>query len=174
VTLGDRTEDTRRRVPRSELLALTPDADRMDEIIDTFADYRLLSLDHEPDTRRPVVEVAHEAILREWDRLRSWLEESRHDIRQQRLLAVAAAEWEQADKEASYLLRGSRLEQVEVWAKTTTLALTQNEREFLDTSLAHRTREEESERERQVRELALARRAELSSAMPPSVCVIWS
>ena len=156
VTLGDRSEDTRRRVPRSELLALAPDGDLMEDIIDAFADYRLLSLDHEPDTRRPVVEVAHEAILREWSRLRSWLDESRHDIRQQRLLAAAAAEWAQAGKEASYLLRGARLEQMDVWSRETTLALTQHERAYLDTSREQQLHEDESERARQTQQLALA------------------
>ncbi len=45
----------------------------MDEVIDTFAAYRLLSLDHDPASRAPTIEVAHEALLREWERLRNWL-----------------------------------------------------------------------------------------------------
>jgi hypothetical protein len=36
VTLGEGAEDTRRRVSRSELLAVTPDADVMDDVIDTY------------------------------------------------------------------------------------------------------------------------------------------
>ena len=59
----------------------------MDEIVDTFAAYRLLSLDRDPATRRPTVEVAHEAILACWVRLSAWLEESRDDLRQRRILA---------------------------------------------------------------------------------------
>lgn len=160
VTLGDRAEDTRRRVPRSELLTLAANRDLMEEIIDTFADYRLLSLGHEPDTRRPVVELAHEAMLREWGRLRDWLEQSRGDIRQQALLASAAAEWERAGQEASYLLRGARLRQVEAWEKETTLALSRREREFLAASLARQADEEASERQRQELELELVRRSE--------------
>ncbi|HRV95574.1 MAG TPA: hypothetical protein P5526_25695, partial [Anaerolineae bacterium] len=78
----------RRRVARSELLAVAQDADLMDEVIDTFAAYRLLALDHDPASRSPTVEVAHEALLREWDRLRQWLNESRADIRLQRLLSM--------------------------------------------------------------------------------------
>jgi hypothetical protein len=134
----------------------------MDEIIDTFAAYRLLTLDHDPGTRNRTVEMAHEAIIREWERLHAWLDESRYDIRQQRLLAVAAAEWEQAEREASYLLRGARLEQFAGWVGETSLALTWNEREFLNNSLKQQSQEEQSERERQAHELALARHAELS------------
>jgi hypothetical protein len=73
ITLGEGVEDTRRRVPRAELMAIADDEERADEIIDVFVAYRLLSLDHDLASRNPVVEVAHEAILREWERLRQWL-----------------------------------------------------------------------------------------------------
>ncbi len=159
VTLGEGSEDTRRRVPRSELLAVAADPDVMDELIDTYTTYRLLSLDHDPSTRAPVVEVAHEAILREWGRLRDWLDESRHDIRQQRLLASAAADWRNSDCDPSYLLHGARLEQVEGWANETLLALTPEEREYLHTSVSQQRQQEETERERQAHELILAQQA---------------
>lgn len=160
VTLGERTGDTRRRALRSELLTLQESPDLMEEIIDLFTDYRLLSLDHEQDTRRPVVELAHEAILREWGRLRDWLEQSQHDIRQQTLLAAAATEWANAGHETSYLLRGARLKQMEAWARETTLALNRKEREFLESSLIQQADEEESERTRHVLELELVRQSE--------------
>ncbi len=159
VTLGEGAEDTRRRVPRSELLAIAPDEDRMDEVIDTYAAYRLLTLDHDPATRRPTVEIAHEAILSEWERLHAWLDESRHDIRQQRLLATATTDWQHAGRDPSYLLHGSRLEQFEGWAAETSLALTHEEQEYLATSVAARQQREESERERHAYELSLARQA---------------
>jgi DNA-binding CsgD family transcriptional regulator len=43
-------------------------------------------------TRVPTVEVVHEALIHRWERLHEWIDASRADIRQQRLLA-AAAEW---------------------------------------------------------------------------------
>ena len=45
----------------------------MDHIIDTYGRYRLLTFDRDPATRSPTVEVAHEALLSEWGRLRQWL-----------------------------------------------------------------------------------------------------
>ncbi len=159
VTLGEGTEDTRRRIPRSELLAVATDPDVMEEVIDLYTTYRLLSLDHDPSTRLPMVEVAHEAILREWQRLRDWLGESRHDIRQQRLLAAATSDWRNAGQDASYLLHGTRLEQFDAWAAETRLALTQEERDFLETSISTQHQQEENERERQARELELARQS---------------
>ena len=163
VTLGEVAEDTRRRVSRSELLAVAADPDVMDEVIDIYTTYRLLSLDHEPATRAPMVEVAHEAILREWRRLRDWLDESRHDIRQQRLLAAAAADWQNANRDSSYLLHDARLEQFEGWATEAPLALISEERQFLQVSIARQRQQEETERERQAHELELAQKAAVSA-----------
>ncbi|MBK8031307.1 MAG: protein kinase [Chloroflexi bacterium] len=159
VTLGEGVEDTRRRTLRTELIAIAADAEVMDDLIDTFAAYRLLSLAHDPATRAPTVEVAHEAILREWERLRAWLNASRHEIRSQRQLAAAVADWSAAHNDTSFLLRGARLEQFEKWTASTTLALTPEERAYLDASLAQRQQEQTDEQERQAREQRLERRS---------------
>ena len=77
---GAGTEDTRRRVLREELEALdvAPEVN-MSRIIDTFDQYRLLTFDRDPLTRGPTVEVAHEAVLSRWDRLRGWIDHHDHD-----------------------------------------------------------------------------------------------
>jgi WD40 repeat protein/serine/threonine protein kinase/energy-coupling factor transporter ATP-binding protein EcfA2 len=159
VTLGEGAQDTRRRVHLSELRAITGSPDVMDEMIDTFAAYRLLSLDHDPLTRSPTVEVAHEALLQEWERLREWLNTSRADVRLQRQLAAHAAEWDRAQHDVSYLLRGSRLKQFERWSAETELALTPGERAYLDASVDEHDRQAHLERERQAREARLEHRA---------------
>lgn len=135
VTLGEGTEDTRRRTPRAELLALGDDRpDLMDELIDTYAAYRLLSLDHDLATRQPMVEVAHEAILREWERLHNWINDSREEIRMQQQIAFMTQEWLDAKRDDSFLASGLRLEQFETWLHQTDLSLSDAEREFLDAS----------------------------------------
>lgn len=166
VTLSEGIEDTRRRVLRSELESLAspiPDTQPPEErvsaisqIIEVFGKSRLLSFDRDPLTRGPTVEVAHEALLREWKRLRAWLEASRDDVRLQRLLAAAAAEWTSANQEPSFLLQGARLAQFEGWAAGAGLALTQEERAFLDASLAERQKREAEEAARQRHELEAA------------------
>jgi WD40 repeat protein len=160
VTLGEGTEDTRRRVLRAELVsAAGQHKNRLDEVLGVYSKYRLLTFDLEVGTRQPTVEVAHEAIIREWQLLRRWLEESRHDIRQQRLLAVAASDWAEAKHDPSYLLRDARLSQYEEWASQTDLPLTQLEEEFLDQSIAAQNVQEQAEHERQQREFELESRA---------------
>jgi hypothetical protein len=96
VTLGEGTEDTRRRVLLSEIEAIDGGSqDGFLMVTDPYGRYRLITFDHDPSTRVPTVELAHEALLREWPRLRSWLDDSRDDIRMQRLLAVSATQWEE-------------------------------------------------------------------------------
>jgi WD40 repeat protein/DNA-binding CsgD family transcriptional regulator len=157
VTLGEGTEDVRRRVLLSELSAVGTSQNGMEEVLDLFGEYRLLTFDRDPATREPTVEVAHEALIQRWEKLRAWIDDSRADIRQQRLLAAAVAEWGQAGHENSYLLSGSRLAQFEEWAEQTDVALTPSELSFLDASIAERQRQESAEQERQQRELETQR-----------------
>jgi hypothetical protein len=130
VTLGEGSEDTRRRVRRSELQPLG-DARTLDGVLDAFGRHRLLSFDRDPATREPTVEIAHEALLGAWDRLSGWIDEARDDIRTQRRLAAAVSEWESAERDPSYLLRGARLDQVHEWADTTTLAISDADRAYV-------------------------------------------
>ena len=179
VTLGEGVEDTRRRVLRAEietLTALEEDGRRgrsaLERVIDQYGRYRLLTFDHDPRTRGPTLEVAHEALLREWPRLRGWLAESRADVRLQRLLAAACAEWLEGGEDPSFLLRGARLAQFEEWSKNSGVALTQDERRYLEAGLAQRSAEQTAEAERQQREARLKRTRQLLGRALVAVLVV--
>ncbi len=159
VTLGEGTEDTRRRALLAELTSIMGGADAVRMVIDVLGKSRMLTFDRDPVTRSPTVEIAHEAIIREWRRLRTWLDISRTDVRMQRTLAALANEWINAGRDASYLLRGIRLEQYEQWQQETSVALTHEERNLLDASLRHRVALEEAEKRRQEREEQLESRS---------------
>src|SRR5690606_30559784 len=156
---GSEAVETQRRVLRSDLLELAAEPELMEEVLDAFAVYRLLSLDRDPVTRSATVEVAHAALLREWARLRHWLEEHRQDIQHQRQLATLAAEWHEAGEDPSFLLHGARLAQLEAWAGGTDLALTGYEQAYLAASTAEHQRQQAEEAQRQAHELALKQRA---------------
>lgn len=160
VTLGEGTEDTRRRVLRTDLNSIAKDVGLVNGVIDAFGRYRLLSFDRDPGSRSPTVEVGHEALIRQWGRLREWLDESRGDVRLERQLEIGAADWESAGKDPSFLLRGNRLTQYEEWASHTNLALTQHEQTYLQASIAERNRRQAEEAARQQREAALERRSQ--------------
>ena len=57
------------------------------------------------------VDIAHEALIRNWALLRSWLDENREMLRRQRQIERAAREWEAVEPARSpeYVLRGTRL-----------------------------------------------------------------
>jgi WD40 repeat protein/DNA-binding SARP family transcriptional activator len=159
VTLGEGTQDTRRRVVRSELDAIEVKQEAIDGVLEAFGRHRFLTFDRDPATREPTVEIAHEALLSAWGRLRTWIDEAREDLRQERRLARASAEWRASDHDPSFLMRGARLEQVAQWEATTDLAMGQHERAYLKASLDQREMEQAEEEERRRREVRLERRS---------------
>ncbi len=140
VTLGEGAHDTRRRALASELEDLTLHPDSLRLVLDLFSVHRLLTYDRDPVTRGPTVEISHEALLSEWSRLSSWIDGAREDVRNQRRLAAAMAEWSAADRRDDHLLAGGRLDQLDAWARETRLSLSAAEREFLDASTEARTK----------------------------------
>ena len=131
---------TRRRVPRSELdLEQNPDAAA---VVARFTDDRLLT------AGESTVEVAHEALLREWPRLRDWLDEDAEGRRLRLYLTQAAAQWETALRDPSELLRGPRLAASLDWTATHGRELNSLEREFIAASRA--AGEEEARRQRRI------------------------
>ncbi|WP_231648089.1 nSTAND1 domain-containing NTPase [Saccharothrix sp. NRRL B-16348] len=129
--LGDGTEDTKRRLPRAEL---DHDVD-VDVVLDRLAHARLLTLD------RDSVEIAHEALIRSWPRLRGWLAEDRDGLRTMRRLTEAAATWESLGRDPDALYRGTRLDTAVEWTQRDGVRTSAQERDFLAESLQARDRE---------------------------------
>lgn len=142
VTVDETREDTRRRVRRSELESFHVGSTTIDSILQRFGAYRLLSFDHDEVTRGATVEVAHEALIHEWERLRGWIDKSRSDLLLHHRLEWAVREWLDSGRQEAFLLTGGRLEHFEQWAADTDLTLTSREHEFLTAS---RTRQDARE-----------------------------
>ncbi len=143
VTVDLHAQDTRRRVRRRDLRRLELDPASVNEILRRYGAYRLLTFDREPLTRSPTVELAHEALLDQWVRLRGWVDGRREDLLLHRRLVEAVEEWEESGWESDYLPREGRLAQLESWAETTDLVLSANERDYL---AAGRRREDDRRR----------------------------
>jgi WD40 repeat protein/DNA-binding SARP family transcriptional activator len=125
---GDEAAFVRRRVPRDEL-DLERDQDAAAALA-TFVDSRLVSSD------QGAVEVAHEALLREWPRLRAWLEEDAEGRRLHQHLIHAARDWEAGGRDPGELYRGARLASTLDWARPHEGELNELERDFLAESRA--------------------------------------
>jgi len=94
------------------------------------------------------VEVAHEALLREWPRLREWLEEDSQG-RQLRLhITQTARQWGAAENDASELYRGARLSAALDWSAEHAAELNNKERDFLAAS--RQASDRETDRQRRV------------------------
>ena len=136
-------EPTRRRATRVEVSAADPAADA---VIDRWVDARLLSLDRHRQSRLPTVEPAHEALLREWPRLRRWIDEDRDALLVLSRLRESAATWFELDQDPGALYRGARL-QVAL-DMLGAAHLTPLERDFLDASESARAAEVREAEER--------------------------
>ncbi len=130
---GEGDDPVRRRASLAEL-----DLERNHEVNDVLAvlaDSRLVTLSEGS------LEVAHEALLREWPRLREWIEEDAEGRRLRRHITQAAAEWEAAGRDRGELYRGVRLATALDWTADHALEVNELERAFVTQS------QEESEKE---------------------------
>ena len=147
--LGDGTDDAKRRVRREELADLPGAA----ELLERLAAVRLVTLD------RDNVELAHEALIRHWPRLRDWLTEDRDGLRTHRQLTDAAHAWKSLHRDAGALYRGARLARTQEWADGlpdgAEDVLSPLEREFLHASRSALVAERTAERQRTRRQRRL-------------------
>jgi DNA-binding SARP family transcriptional activator/WD40 repeat protein len=116
----------RRRVALADLEG--PSDEDLAAVLTVLTERRLLTMS------ATIVEVAHEALLREWPRLRGWLEEDAQGRRTQRRLADAARDWDERGRDPSDLYRGARLAVALEWRAGHEPELNTTERAFLDAS----------------------------------------
>src|SRR5678810_1066532 len=109
--LGEGTEDTRRRAALNELVRQSTEATQLRAVLNTLAEARLITLNEDS------AEVAHEALIREWQRLHEWLTNDRDGLRLHRHLTDSAHEWQTLRRDAGALYRGARLAQAREWAE---------------------------------------------------------
>lgn len=150
VALGDGMQATRRRVARDQL---APDAESrplVESVLHWLAAARLITLGQDQ------VELAHEALIREWPQLRGWLAEDRESLQLHRRLTEAAGGWEASGREAADLYRGARLVQATEWACHHSSELSPAEQAFLAAS--------QDETDRALTEVEAQRHRELETA----------
>ena len=151
--LGEGTQDTRRRVNVEELSGgSAAQRELVRTVLTRLVDARLVTVGDGS------VEVAHEALIREWPTLREWLAEDREGLRLHRQLTHAAEEWLLLNRDPSALYRGSRLSNALEWQSDRTPLLSTNETEFIAASQAERDREAAEREDQQRRELEAAER----------------
>jgi WD40 repeat protein len=146
VTPGEGKEDTRAR-------AAMPSEPMQRRIVEQFAGPRTRLLVTGSDrAARPTVELAHEALIRTWPRLRGWIDASREKLRARAAVLQAKAQWEQQGGREDLLLpAGFQLERARALMAEPGDISVADIHDFIALSFAR------EERERKEREDALAR-----------------
>lgn len=150
--LGDGSDDTRRRVDLAELEGLDAPVADVRKVLAELTASRLVTVGDD------TVQVAHEALIREWPRLRSWLDEDRDRLRAERHLKKAARDWTDGGRDPGDLYGAARLSAVEHALDGHDGELEAPEREFLNASRERRRREQRQQRadQRRLRRMLVA------------------
>lgn len=150
------TEDTRQRLDLEQMDTMTG---RVAQKL-AGADVRLLVIGG-PDTAekngRQTVELAHEALIRNWKRLREWLNEDREFLLWRQRTRIQVEQWNVHQRDAGYLLRGAALSEGEQWFIGRPKDLVTDEQEFLAASLELRRQENREDERRRDHEIETAK-----------------
>lgn len=156
---GEQQRDTRQRVLMGELVPVGDDPAPTRALVARLADARLLVTSSAPGGE-DLVEVAHEALIRGWPRLRNWLSEDRASLLLHEAVRQAAREWAENQSNESFLWSGVRLAQTELLAQQPRFRFNTQEQTFLDAAVAARQRTEKEAAAQLAREKQLRAEAE--------------
>jgi hypothetical protein len=117
--------DTRLRLPLNELTA------EQSDVLQSFISERLLVTNRHDRTGEETIEVAHEALIRRWEKLREALDSDREFLVWRRRLDFRRREWEAHQRQDSFLLTGILLEEAKNWLNLRRTELAEPERVFI-------------------------------------------
>ncbi|MDB9307569.1 trypsin-like peptidase domain-containing protein [Aphanizomenon sp. CS-733/32] len=133
---GEGTEDTRRLATREEI-----GADNWDLVTQLAShNFRLVvinkikKINEKEETDQETVEIIHEALIREWKTLQTWMENSRAFRIWQEQLKVKIKEWESVQKDNQALLQRVFLPEAEKWLQERKDEMSLSEQNFIQQS----------------------------------------
>jgi hypothetical protein len=137
VSVGEESEDTRRRAPLTTLGA------EARPLIASLAKARLLVTSSEGGV--DTVEVAHEALIRHWNRSKGWVNNARGFLTWRQRLEPFVEEWQHLNRDRTTLLRGGLLAEAQRWLAERGQHLDDAEREFIQASVRQQETEKRAE-----------------------------
>ena len=148
---GEGTEDTRRVATRAEV------GDENWNLVSYLAGYQARLVVTGRQETEDTVEVVHEALIREWETLRQWINDNREFRTWQERLKLSLREWKNNKQDVEWLLWGTLLTVAEDWLRQRADEMTQEERDFIQVSIKERDREKrEIERRRRLTLMGLS------------------
>ncbi len=128
----------------------------VNKLIKSLADSRLLVTDYDSSTGSQTIEIIHEALIREWRLLRTWIDEEREFLLWRQMLDGKIIEWESRGHEEFCFLDGSFLEEAKDWLKRKPDDFNQREMQYISASIDRNKKREE----RVIKDIEAAMRAE--------------
>ncbi len=126
---GEGTEDTRRLATRDEVGEDNWDlVTRLASARLVVTGFRLVATECDEPKVEETVEIVHEALIREWERLRDWMEINREFRTWQERLKTRMQEWKEGKGE---LLSKTRLKIAEEWRQRRGQELSQEQKDFI-------------------------------------------
>jgi len=176
VQLGEGAEATKQPVQLADLVAPAYPMERLHRVAATLADARLVTTGTrrlapglgdswagsgtptgpvaEPDIAPgTTVELAHDTVIRSWPRLRSWIDESRDELRTCRRMREAALAWQEQGRPADMLYRGTVLAVARAHLSDRRSEMHDVEVEFLKASIDREESEHAQVRRRRIKQL---------------------
>nr|WP_290226049.1 CHAT domain-containing protein [Trichocoleus desertorum] len=162
---GEGSADIRRLATRSEI------GETNWPLVRRLADARLVVTNRSADGVE-TAEVVHEALIREWQRLRQWMEEVRTFRLWQERLRSLIRQWQVSDRDDGALLRGAPLLEAQFWLQEQSMDLSPEEQDFIQRSLAYQ-HQEQSERHRSRRRVIFGLSLGLFGALVLGAIAAW-
>jgi hypothetical protein len=114
---GAHAETTSGRVLVSALMTIGDDPARVQTVLDKLVAARLVRRTCGETAGDDQVEVAHEALIRNWPKLVEWVEQKKSSMTEYRRFEALADEWERFGREYGYL-DAEQLKDAEKWLKS--------------------------------------------------------
>jgi energy-coupling factor transporter ATP-binding protein EcfA2 len=132
--LGEGVEDTRKQISKQDLITEKYPEELLDRTLQKLTDARLVVISV------TVIDVAHEILIYQWPRLREWLNKNREFKAWRDRLQPEVKKWQGNNEDKGWLLRDARLVEAEKQLKKRADELTQQQRKYIEKSLALRER----------------------------------
>jgi WD40 repeat protein/energy-coupling factor transporter ATP-binding protein EcfA2 len=121
--LSERDESRYRRSPTSAAALATLANCRtaeLERVVSVFANPSVCFLDRRPlpNEAGELIDLSHESLIRQWDRLRRWADEEAEKVRRLRALAASAGQWQRHERSTDFLKRGAELGVWRQWWKS--------------------------------------------------------
>jgi WD40 repeat protein len=148
------TFDSRQRRPLERLCVIENDRDLVRRTVDKLADERLLITFLDQENGQEIVDIIHEALIREWGRLRQWLNEDHRFLLWIQEAEAKAKAWaetfptDSSKRDEGRLLRGRDLAEAEGWLNERGTELNSDIREYIQTSVDLNLKERRREKRR--------------------------